>query len=95
MTEEPSITDYVVLTGAIIASLVLALLASGLLKQSEIGAVFQGAAEASGSGPARAHLLAFVEKLERAGSEAELVGLLLVGWLPKEIADAVNRNALH
>jgi hypothetical protein len=92
---EPSVTEYVALTSGIIASLVLALLAAGLLKRSEIGAIFQGAAEASEIGPARNHLLAFVEKLERAGSEAELVCLLLAGWLPKEIADAVNRNALH
>ncbi len=73
----------------------LALLAAGLLRQSEIGAIFQGAAEASEIGSARSHLLAFVEKLERASSEAEMVCLLLAGWLPKEIADAVNRNALH
>ncbi len=92
---EPSVTDYVALTSGIIASLVLALLAAGLLKRSEIGAIFQGAAEASEIDPARHHLLAFVEKLERASSEAEMVCLLLAGWLPKEIADAVNRNALH
>lgn len=91
----PSIGDYVALTSALIASVLFALLAAGLLKRSEIGAIFQGVAEGLESGPARFHLLAFVEKLERARSEAEMVRLLLAGWLPKEIVDAVNRNALH
>ena len=91
----PSITDYVALTSALIASLVLALLAAGLLKRSEVGAIFQGAAEGLESGPARFHLLAFVEKLERAESESEMVRLLLAGWLPKEIVDALHRSALH
>ncbi len=92
---EPNIAENIVVTSALIARLQLALLAAGLLKRSEIGAVFRGAAEALESGSARIHVLAFVEKLERAGSEAEVARLLLAGWLPKEIVEAANRNALH
>ncbi len=92
---EPSIADYVAVTNALTGGLLLALLAAGLLKRSEIEAVFRRAAEAPESGSARIHVLAFVEKLERAGSEAEMASLLLAGWLPTEIAEAANRNALH
>ncbi len=92
---EPSTNDTIAFTSALIASLLLALLAAGALKLSEIGAMFRESAEDMESGQARSHVLAFAKKLEAAESESEAERLLMMGWLPKEIVGTPDPNALN
>ena len=71
--------------------------AAGSATPSEIVTACRGTVKEMENDPTRSLLHSFAEKLETAESEseAEAERLLLAGWLPKEIADALDRIALN